>query len=501
MIKFLLVLISFSIFAQEGTVEEKELNVAIGIDEIIKLDYKYNTKIQVGDESKISLILAPSRQEITFRGVRAGKTSVTIRDASGDVRTKYIVNITSDGKSNIVRELRELLGDIEGLEITIKGGKVILEGEIVVPSDLGRIGTVLGAYSEVIPMIEMSPQTQRIIARKMQEEINKNGMKDVSVRIINGDYWLEGVVKSAGNKELAESIANAYLPDKVQSLASSSGGSRFQGKERGVLSNFISVNEKKDPPPPPKLIKVTSQFVELTKDYQRVFAFQWAPLMSNAGQIEIGKSGSGEVTANETGTLAGTISNLFPKLNSAKSAGYARIIQSGMIITEENQAANLTKNKKIPYAVGSGDTQQASSVDLKFSMSVTPSIADKESVKLASLVINVSLPDGETKGGQPTVTSNTLSTNIVVKSKESAVIGGVVQNTSNTSYDKNLPTGGISGASGGEAGEASILFNLLRSKGYVTSKAQFVVFVTPEIIASASQGTQEIRKKFRKRQR
>ena len=91
--------------------------MAIGIDENIKLDYKYNPKVQIGNESLIQLVLTPSKQEIVFRGIKAGKTSVTIRDSFGDIRDKFIVTVTSDGNSNTVRELRELIGNIEGLEV------------------------------------------------------------------------------------------------------------------------------------------------------------------------------------------------------------------------------------------------------------------------------------------------------------------------------------------------------------------------------------------------
>ena len=62
-----------------------------------------------------------------------------------------------------MRELRDLLGEVEGIEIGIKGGKVVLEGAIVVPDDIGRIVTVLAAYPDVLPLIEMSKQTQRIL--------------------------------------------------------------------------------------------------------------------------------------------------------------------------------------------------------------------------------------------------------------------------------------------------------------------------------------------------
>ena len=84
-----------------------------------------------------------------------------------------------------------------------------------------------------------------------------------------------------------------------------------------------------------------------------------------------------------------------------------------------------------------------------------------------------------------------------MKSKESAVIGGVVQSVSKTDYDKDDPAP-ITAQAGGVA--TPPLFRLLRSKNYATSKSQYVMFLTPEIIDSASAATEEIRKKFRRRQ-
>lgn len=492
----LLFLFSAFCFSQEKA-RERNLDVAIGIDEIVKLEYKFNTKVQIGNEEILSLILAPSKREITFRGGKAGKTSVTIRDAAGDIRDKFIVNVSSDGKSQVVSELRELIGDVEGIDIVIKGGKVVVEGKIIVPGDIGRIAAVLGNYQDVLRLIELSPQTQRVIARKMQEEINRNNMKDVTVRIVNGDFWIEGVVNSEAKKTIANDIAQQYLPDQLASLATQVGGSNFKSKEKYQIANFLSINEKKDPEPPKKLIKVSAQFVELAKDYKRVFGFSWNPGLSSDGNISFGKTTEGGVTTNESGTLSGTISQLFPKLASAKNAGYARVIQSGMIVTKDNDTATIEKSREIPYAIGAGDLQSKGSATISFKMSVTPSVGDKENVNLNKLSINVSLPSGNTEGGQPTSTSNSITTNLVVKSKESAVIGGIVQDSSKTAYDKNTPGGNQAS----DDTSSQFLFNLGRSKEYNTEKAQFVVFVTPEIIESASQGTETIRKKFRKRQR
>lgn len=474
------------------------MNLAIGIDEVRKFDYKFNPKIQIGDQSKIKLIVSPAKQEITFRGLKGGKTSVTIRDASGDIRDIFLVNVTTDGNSNIVRELRELIGDIEGIEINIRGGKVIVEGEIVVPDKIGRISTVLARYPEVMALVEYSKQTQVIVAREMQDAINKSAMKDVTVRVVNGDYWLEGVVNSEGKKILAKSIATAYKPARITGLAQTQGGGRYEYVERGQIVDFINVNEKKDPEPPAKLVKVSAQFVELSKDYSKFFSFKWQPVMTNNASISFGKTSEGGVTTEENGSLSGTISRLFPQLQSAKSAGYARIIQSGMAVTNENQQVTISKSSNIDFAVGSGDNTVAKSSRISFTLQTTPSIGVEENVLLKSLKVSVQLPNRGAASSNPQTTNNEINTNLTIKSRESAVIGGIIQSSSLTDYDKD-PNATPPQDDGTQ--QASSLFNLFRGKSYGTNKTQFVVFVTPEILESASRGTEEIRKKFRKRER
>ncbi len=476
-----------------STVSEKELEVAMGIDAIEKVDFDYNTKVTIGNEQFLKLILIPQKREVIFKGLKPGRTTVLIRDNLGDVRVRYTVVVTATGKSNIVSELRDLIGDVEGLDIGIKGGKVFVGGEIVVPDDIGRVSKVLASYPEVLTLIELSPQTQRIIARKMSDELARNNLKDVTVRIVNKTYWLEGVVSSEPKKTLAMNIAKAYLPPKITSL--SSGDARYAVPETPDIIDFIAVNEKKDPQPAPKMLKITSQFVELAKSYGKLFAFKWAPLMGeDKSNISFGQTASGNVTSTSSGTLSATISNLFPKLLSAKSAGYARIIQSGMIVVRDNQKGTITKSTEIPYAIGTGDFTKASSAQVGMTMNVQPRILEQDKIELA-INMSVNLSVGSTQ--PPQVTSNTINTNLVIKSKESAAIGGVVQSQSTTDYDKNDPA--PQEATAGSV-PATPLFRLLRSKNYVTTKSQYVIFITPEIIESASIGTEEIRKKFRRRE-
>lgn len=479
----------------DALTQEKDLEVAVGIDELQKVDFDYSPKISVGNENLLKLTLVPQRREIIFKGVKPGRTNVTIRDNVGDVRMIYNIIVTASGKSNIVSELRELIGDVEGLDISIKGGKVVVSGEIVVPDDIGRVSKVLANYqNDVLTLIELSPQTQRIIARKMADELTRNMLKDVTVRVVNKAYWLEGVVSSKSKRDLAEEIATSYLPPKISSL--SAGDSRFQNvKDKPDIYNFIAINEKKEAQPPPKMVKITSQFVELSKGYNKVFGFKWAPLMGDdASSISFGQTTNGNITTSSSGTLSATITALFPKLLAAKGANYARVIQSGMIITRDNMPGTISKETTIPFAIGSGDFTKATEAKITFNLNVTPKILEQEQLEMA---INLTISNqAGSSNGSPLITNNSINTNVILKSKESSAIGGIVQNNSTTQYDKDPFASTATTASGAQAVP---LFRLLRSKDYQTSKNQYVIFVTPEIIESAAIGTEEIRKKFRRR--
>ena len=171
-----------------------------------------------------------------------------------------------------------------------------------------------------------------------------------------------------------------------------------------------------------------------------------------------------------------------------------------MVIVRDGfeQGGKITKTTKIPFALGTGDFTKASEAEVGLNLDVKPKVLEQEKIELGIVLsVNIQVASGS---AQPVVTSNSINTNIILKSKESAAIGGVVQNTSATDYDNtgNDPaplTQSTSGSGGG-----SPLFRLYRSKSYTTNKSQYVIFVTPEIIESASAGSEEIRKKFRRRE-
>jgi pilus assembly protein CpaC len=230
--------------------------------------------------------------------------------------------------------------------------------------------------------------------------------------------------------------------------------------------------------------------VELTKTYNRVFGFTWAPFIGkDGGQIAVGRGNAGGVTTSSSNALTATISNLFPKLNSAKNAGYARVVESGQVMIREGKPAQIRKTIKTPYVLGNLDSTKSFESTAGFIMSVTPTMYPEEKI---GLKITVSI-NSTVGSSPPTTLENTIDTDIVVKSQESAVLGGVVANKTGTTYDKPQ--------SENTSKDGSPLFSFLKSKEYVTDRSQFVIFVTPEIVESASSGSSEVERKFRKKGR
>ena len=470
----------------------KKIDIILGIDRIEKLSYSPSANVQVGNEAIVTYQLIPSKREITLKGIKAGKTSVIVRNLVGDIKSKFFVTVTANDQSNVIRELKDYLGDIEGIEIGIKGDQAYVGGKIVVPGDIGLINIILKKYPDVLQLVELHPQSQRIVAKNMQDEIQKNGLPDVTVRIVNKLYWLEGVVRTDDEKERANNIALAYLPDRILTLAEREDS--IQKAVKPIVQNFIVVNRaKRKPAPLDKLIKITAQFVELSKDYSKIFGFKWNPILGGSGgNIRFGKTQSGGVVTKSNGTLSGVISNLFPKLSTAKSAGFARVVQSGVLIVKDGatEPGNIKKTTTHPFAIGSGEFMTSGKAEAGFNLNAKASIVKEEQIEL-KLGIGVS----SLVGDPPKTLTNNIKTEVIVKSKESAVVGGIAINTNSTDFDKN-PPGGTDNIENGAP-----LFNFIRSKSYQTAKNQFVVFVTPEIIESASDGTAEIQKKFRRRGR
>ncbi len=423
---------------------------------------------------------------IRFTPLKPGLSTMTIHDRKGTKIFEYRIDVRNSDLTRIVREVRALLSNVEGIQVKIVNNKVIVDGTILMPADLSRIYGVKKQFGDQVDtLVEIDPMAQKKIATVIEKEINN---PDIEVRAINGKYILKGIANNDDERSKAEIIARTYLPPPVFNEAEKQEVVKKRNDE--LIINLLTVRA---PPPaePDKIIQLVVHYVELSKKYIRSSSFRWAPSLQDNTDVKFTK----DTRQNSDGIIAeisGVITNLLPKLNHAKAHGFARILESTSVTTKDKEPGTVSSTTQIPFLVrqpgtveaGGGNTTQFANVGI--TSSITPTIVNPRSdVIELKMDFNVSSLIGNTQSGPQTAT-NLVKTVVNVRSGQSAAVGGLIQNSTGTEYNPD--------------NNPDAIFNLYSSKDFRRNKTQFVVFVTPIIKSSASAGSEKIKRKFRLRE-
>lgn len=487
----------------EALADKRHLLLATGEDKAVDLDFEVNAGvngISYGNPQVVTttLVRMGDKRQLIFKPLKAGETTVTLRDEDGTIRLIFLVKVTGSNLLRVAGEVRSLLRDIEGLLIRIVGSKIVLEGELLVPNDYGRLITVVmdKDYEPfLLNLSTLSPLAMGHIARRIEADI-KAFAPNVTARVVNGVIFLEGTVENPDQAKKAAELANLYIPEIRPSSLLDKDTTAMRLPPRRMINNFIVVN----PAPPKKqekMVQLTFHFVELAKDYDRIFAFKWMPGFTSDPQISLGQTGTG-VGASGTGTSGGptftaTISSLIPRLKSSQTAGYARVLRTATLIVRSGQPGQLNEQTQFPFVQqGQNGALTTSNVAIGLVVSVTPLILGaSEDIQLDVDLSQTNLVGrGATVGAPPVTAVNKIKTKIHVRSNESAALGGVTSSDVGTDFNKNDP------ATGTFSQGTDALFTLLRSKSFQKKKSQFVIFVTPQILENASEGIKGFGKEF-----
>ncbi len=483
---------------------EKTMTVPLGISKTLEFNFEigpvYLTdagvvsfqRVQDGGDKIKKLLLIPKNP---------GTTDMTIFDANGTPRITYLVRITREDIGQVISQLEELLGDIEGLKIKTLGGTIIMDGEILLPRDMIRIFRVLDAVKDTrdqkkkeVPIkniTTISKLTMNILAERIEREI---GSPEITARVVNNNIFLEGTADGPFEADRAIEIARTYLPEVFAEKTKGEGGEvkpKQVGGIGGGIPGIVDLLRLRPPTssPPAQDIKITMNFVELSNDYSKTFDFSWRPLAGDSSTIRYDTS-LGELSAN----LVATVSSLLPKLITARDHGHARILkQQQIIVKDRGDLAIVDSSLRIfTRVVDDKGNSSFQPVDIVNKTAVrAATIAGSDSIELG-LQIELSAPINAPSGNSPpSVASNKLQTQVVIKNGESAALGGNAVDQSLSSYNKN-PTSG-----GAQAANSTPLFNFQRGKSFVRTKTQYIIFVTPEVIRTASAATEDMTRKFR----
>ena len=457
-----------------GVLFTKELkDLPSGIE--FKGDFKSVTKAKWDPNNGI-LILTPNK---------TGVATMNIVDSSNKIIQEIRLKVTESKLSSVAKEVTSLLGGIDGISVKIVNNKVIVDGEVLLPVDMNRINAVLKQFpGQASSIVTMSPLALKKMAEIIEREVNN---PEIHCKAANESFILEGWAADKNEQQRAEIIAKTFVQEQFVG-PDPDAGARLKPNVAKVI-NLINIKESKAAEPS-KTVKLNVHYVELQKDYEKSFRFQWMPDLSDGTKLAF-ESGGDRGPGGILSTITGTITNLLPKLNWAKQHGFARVLQSSSIMVMDGQKGDIRSTVRVPYLVaGPQGTQSTNFEEAGLITTVTPKImgARSDNVRLQMEFAVKSLLSYTPKG--PIVSNNSVNTVVVVRSSQSAAVGGLVTATSGTNFNKLPPD--VS---------KNPLISLYASKDFRRSQTQFVVFVTPVIQASASEGVEQIKARFKVRDR
>ena len=419
--------------------------------------------------------------------VKDGSGIVTIHNKkTGQILVELRLDVRKQDNEKTLREVKAMLADIDGIEFKIVNDIIILDGFVLLPKDLVRIGNVIrqtGLDQKVKNLVSLSPIARKKIVEYIGREINN---PEVTVTAVGDFIKLEGMVNNKEEKDRVIQIVNMHMPDvvseKTQDLGNFTILSRKVGSAVDYIIDLITIRPPEDKvEPPPKMIQVVVHFVEFSDRYLKKFNFIFSPSLTGIGQ-----AASAPRAPTSIGEIASIINNLLPKINWARTHGYIRVLDTASVLTQNSVPASIRRTFKInnngQASASAAGPQQGASQENNANLEVTVRpVIKSERTGLIELGLNVSTTP---LSGTSLSSSTSVNTLISVRDRASAAFGGIISKKSINDY-------------GGPSNTENAIITLNHGKTYEKGASNFVVFVTPVIKSSASAGVEQVKKKFR----
>jgi len=218
--------------------------------------------------------------------------------------------------------------------------------------------------------------------------------------------------------------------------------------------------------------------------------------------VQNGPAGLAGLSGLNVGVIKGTFSyngstflNIGALLHALQTDGDVNVLSTPNILTLDNQKAEIMVGQNVPFI--SGQTQNAVTgtgtlfntierKDVGITLKLTPQITSDDNVRLEIYQeISDVVPSSATSASAGLTTNKrSASTTVVVKDRQTMVIGGLIRDNLNTTTSK-VPF----------LGDIPILGWLFKYKTTRMEKTNLMIFITPYIIKNEDEATEITKKK------
>ena len=445
----------------------EQLEISAGESRVLKADFNIE-KIAIGDPA-ICGGVKTGDQEVLINAKKSGQSNIFIWGPDNQ-KFEIQVIVKSSEVNRLANDLREIISDIDGINVRVVGSRIFVEGEVFTQNSMQRIEKIITGMPNVVNLVEFSPVMKDIVKSEIEKSLASQKMNHVKVTVTKNKFMLTGSVSSETESQRAQKIAEAYSPSIINAIA--------------IIKPSIKKTAAAAPAPPPKsiLIEMSLNIMEIEKAALRDVGIHWNPGGSlGASGSYSGSSGSSPSLG---GSLAGTISNLFPKMRKIQESGRGRSLMQQTLITKSGDAAQFFAGSEIPISV----TQPGGTMSVEFkkvgvTLNFQPEIDYYKNI-VSSIDVESSAVTGSGPGGVPIISNTNLHTVLSVASGQSIALGGLVGQKELDSQSASPPGGGSSLYQANDRDRAE------------TSTREVIIFVTPRILTDAK-AAPEIQKKVK----
>lgn len=464
--------------ARGSQIRQRELLLVRDVPRTLEFDYDIG-EIAIGNPQISSVVVDRPRRRMVLSPLTPGETALLVFDTRGVQRDAVQLVVTSTDLDQFIRDLGFTFRDIEGLTSRRVGNRIVLEGEVYLQSDMERIQEVLRGNDFVVNLVTLSQDTQRILARRIRDEINISG---VQVDTVRDRIVLKGEVSSDQEKERAEQIARIYVS-----------GDR--------LVNVIAVNPDRRSARPARLIQVSAHFVELNKSFLRYFNFSWTPITSVSATTAFPR---GLTASGRSFDLFAVVTDFLPRLDTAKALGVARVFENPTISVKSGDAASIQSGGSLILPITSPNLSSpafSEPINIGVTLNVTPTADERDFVDMQVGVEVSSLgssPRGTAAGDGVLLNTSSVSTTHYVRTGETVALGGVMRSAFTDVRDAPPNAPFTSGFNPSVQLESSVgnLFQVFKNRSITADRSMFIVFITPEVLVSAREASRSLREQM-----
>jgi type IV pilus assembly protein PilQ len=408
--------------------------------------------------------------------------------------TMRLVDIPWDQALDIILQTKDLGMIVEGNVLMIAPLKDLRQKE----ADIQR---AIQAKEKAIAEAEMAKQEAAIKARERQAELEP--------------LITETIFINYSKAKDVEKQFKTYLTKRGTILMDERTNSLTITDVKGTIQTIKSLLERLDTPTPQVMIE--ARIVQADRSFGRSLGIQWGAqgLWNNPrDNRDIFAAYSGYTTAYQPSTpsvdhysrwdnlsasqfavnfpasvltgltpaamgfkfgrIVGDIFSLDLKLSMAEAEGLTRIISRPKITTLDNIKATIKSGESIPYETVSEQGTQTTFVDAVLELTVTPHVTPDGKVKMDIKATKNAIGTFRSATGAPSITKRETETQVLVSNGETTVIGGIFEQTKETTLQA-VPW----------FSKIPILGWLFKGKTWQDKNNELLIFITPFIIKEA----------------